>query len=374
MNRFLFFFFLLLAVQLQAKSTPLGALGTVTGTVIDKQLQEPVPYASITVRNSAGEMVTGTVTAEDGTFSLEDISEGSYVFQVQFMGYQTFSQEITISEEQSVFHMGNIFLEPNVAQLDDVTVVAEVSTIEQRIDRKVINVGRDLTTMGPTAAEVMNNIPSVTVDQDGNIALRGSQNVKVLVDGKPSNMDAATLLKTIPSTSIKKIELITNPSAKYDPEGMSGIINIILHKNTNLGFNGNFSGGVTLNENFKSTASLNLNYRPGKFNFYTNLGFNSGENSLEGFIRDVNTGATEYPDLIFGRYAYLFKAGADYYMDEHNTFSFYTTQNLFHGYGDGLFTMRYPMSTWRIFFTPTTGISTPSTRLLDRSLENGPTR
>ena len=343
MNRYLIFFFLFFAVQLQAKTAPPGVLGTVTGTVIDKQLQEPVPYASITVRNPAGEIVTGTVTAEDGSFSLEEISEGTFTFQVQFMGYQTYSEEITISKEQSVFHMGNIYLEPNVDQLDDVNVVAERSTIEQRIDRKVINVGRDLTTMGPTAAEIMNNIPSVSVDQDGNIALRGSQNVKVLVDGKPSNMDAATLLKTIPSTSIKKIELITNPSAKYDPEGMSGIINIILHKNTNMGFNGNFSGGITLNENFKSTASLNLNYRPGKFNFYTNLGFNSGENSLEGFIRDVNTGATEYPDLIFGRNAYLFKAGADYYMDERNTFSFYTSQNLYDAYGEGVFAMRYPL-------------------------------
>ena len=139
--------------------------------------------------------------------------------------------------------------------LGEVTVVAEVSTIQQKTDRKVITIGKDLTTTGATASEIMNRLPSVSVDsQSGNISLRGNENVRVLVDGKPTNVPAAQLLKQIPSTSIKSVELITNPSAKYNPEGMSGIINIILHKNTKLGFNGSIDFGLQkeINANFNS--------------------------------------------------------------------------------------------------------------------------
>lgn len=317
-------------------------LGSVTGTVMDQEFEEPIPYATISVKNQAGEIVTGTVSAMDGTFTLEKLSEGKYLFEILFMGYKTFSEEVVISDKKKEFHLGKIYLQANVAQLDDVEIVAERSTIEQRIDRKVVNVGRDLTTVGATASEIMNNIPSVSIDQDGNVALRGNQNVKVLVDGKPTNMDAATLLKQIPSTSIKQIELITNPSAKHDPEGMSGIINIILHKNANLGFNGNLTTGVTIGENFNSTGSLNMNYKKGKFNFYTNLSANSNNNDLEGYIRNINTGTTEYPDLEIGNTGYLFKAGVDYYLNDRNTLSFYTNQNLFYEDLDGNFKLVYP--------------------------------
>ncbi len=150
------------------------------------------------------------------------------------------------------------------------------STIEQKIDRKVITVGKDLTTAGASASDIMNNIPSVNVDQDGKLSLRGNENVRVLIDGRPTNIDPAQLLKQIPSTSIKKIELITNPSAKYNPEGMSGIINIILHKNANTGFNGSFSGGITFGETAKYNQSLDMNYKVGKVNFFGNGGRNFG--------------------------------------------------------------------------------------------------
>lgn len=146
-------------------------------------------------------------------------------------------------------------------------MVSERSSIEQKIDRKVINVGKDLVTTGATASEIMNNIPSVSVDsQTGDLSLRGNSNVRVMVDGKLSNVPVAQLLKQIPSTSIKSIELITNPSAKYNPEGMSGIINIILHKNANIGFNGNINIGLRHQEEAKFNSSLDLNYRNGKVN------------------------------------------------------------------------------------------------------------
>ena len=128
-----------------------------------------------------------------------------------------------------------------------------------------------MTTAGATAADIMNNIPSVNVDQQtGNISLRGNENVRVMADGKLSNVPIAQLLRQIPSTSIKSIELITNPSARYNPEGMSGIINIILHKNTNVGFNGNLNLGLTKEINARFNSSIDLNYRTGKLNFFGN--------------------------------------------------------------------------------------------------------
>ncbi|MFV7236909.1 TonB-dependent receptor plug domain-containing protein [Flavobacterium sp. ZB4R12] len=172
--------------------------------------------------------------------------------------------------------------------MEGVEVVNERSTIEQKIDRKVINVGKDLLSAGATAAEIMNNIPSVSVDPQTNaISLRGNSNVRILIDGKPTNIDASQLLQQIPSTSIKQIELITNPSAKYNPEGMSGIINIVLNKNSKIGFNGSINNGVTFGKTPKLNSSADMNYRTGKFNIYGNYGLNTGKQSNRGFINTL---------------------------------------------------------------------------------------
>jgi len=341
MKQLILIFLLLSAPVFGNPGGDISILGTVTGTVLDQDFQEPIPYATISVSNSAGEIVTGTVSSMEGTFSLEKLPEGTYTFKVQFMGYVTFTQEVEISSSRQTIELGNIYLKPAVAELDDVTVVAEVSTIEQRIDRKVINVGKDLTTAGASAADIMNNIPSVSVDQDGNLSLRGNPNVRILIDGKPSNMDAATILKTIPSTSIKQIELITNPSAKYNPEGMSGIINIILHKNSNLGFNGDFSGGLTFGERTSSNASLNLNYRQGKFNFYTNLGAVDRKNVLDAYILNLEDNSGEFLDFAMENQAYMGKVGVDFFMDDKNVFSIYTNQVLSFEELDGVSAIRY---------------------------------
>ncbi len=282
MKQFILIFILLLGNISGYAHTDPAELGTITGQIMDKELQEPIPYATITVTTSEGEMITGAVTSTDGTFSVEKLKDGIYIFKAQFMGYKTFSQEVKVSGGNRQIKIGAIFLEPEVAQLASVDVVAERSTIEQRIDRKVVNVGKDLTTTGATASEIMNNIPSLAVDQDGNISMRGNENVRILIDGKPTNIPAAQLLKQIPSTSIKSIELITNPSAKYNPEGMSGIINIILHKNSNMGFNGNLNTGVTVGENTRYTGSLDMNYRTGKLNFFGNFGTNGGKRGQTG--------------------------------------------------------------------------------------------
>ncbi|WP_103864570.1 TonB-dependent receptor domain-containing protein [Aquimarina sp. I32.4] len=309
--------------------------GTIQGTVIDKNLQQPIPYATVAIHNGTGKIISGGISTEDGNFIIPDVPKGHYTIKIQFIGYKTYSQPIEISKQNKDLNLGTISLEEEAEALDDVMIVAERTTIEQKIDRKVINIGKDLTTTGGTASEIMNNIPSVNVDQDGNIALRGNQNVRILIDGKPTNIDATQLLKQIPSTSIKKIELITNPSAKYNPEGMSGIINIILHKNSTIGFNGTINLGLNFDKNARFNSSVDLNYKTGRFNFYGNYGNNINKNRNGGFVN--RTDENYRTDFIFldNNKSHLFKVGLDYFINDHNTISVYTNQNLFDGLTTG---------------------------------------
>ena len=188
----------------------------------------------------------------------------------------------------------------------------------------------------------MNDLPTVSIDQQtGELSMRGNGNVRVMVDGKLSNIPVAQLLKQIPSSSIKQIELITNPSAKYNPEGMSGLINIILHKNVNVGFNGNASVGLTYRENAKFNAGLDMNYRNGKFNFYANLSNNVSKNENDGLITRSLNNSKEVIHFLDDSKSNLFKVGMDYYLNDKNTISFFTNQNLYEGKGDGSSTIFY---------------------------------
>ncbi|KAF2519720.1 TonB-dependent receptor [Flavobacterium salilacus subsp. salilacus] len=305
--------------------------GSLSGKVIDKTSSEPLPYVSIVVKEN-DKVVTGGITDDKGEFVIKNLPLNTYTVEIQFMGYKTNSLSANINNDNKAVSIGTIVLAEAATELNEVEIVNEISTIEQKIDRKVITVGRDLTTAGGTASEIMNNIPSVNVDQDGNISLRGNQNVRVLVDGRPTNMSPAQLLKQIPSTSIKKIELITNPSAKYNPEGMSGIINIILHKNANDGFNGSFNAGITFGETPKYNNSVDMNYRTGKVNFFTNLGSNTGKYFNDGYVAREDINSRQVFDITNDNDGFLGKIGMDYYINDNNTLSVYTNQN----YGEGL--------------------------------------
>ena len=325
-------FFLLCAILLSNVIFPnTDPPGKITGIVIDMELNQPIPYATVMINDMEGNLVTGITSNEDGSFTINNIKTGDYIFKIQFIGYKTFSKQVHIDKNKSTISLGTVKLEPDVNMLDETVVIAERTTIEQRVDRKVVNIGKDLMTTGASASELMTNIPSVNVDQDGNISMRGNSNVRILVDGKPTNMDPAQLLKQIPSTSIKSIELITNPSAKYNPEGMSGIINIVLHKNANQGFNGNLDTGLTVGENTRFNGNLNLNYRTGKFNFYGNVGTNFGPRFNQGDILLKDSGIRQQFRIDNQRENYLYKIGVDYYLNEKNTLSFYTNQTHFSG-------------------------------------------
>ncbi len=316
--------------------------GTITGTVIDKNLQQPIPYVTVVVKDLNEGIITGGVTDDNGHFTIEDIPEGKVKVSIQYIGYKTYNTQVEINRDSRNIDMGNILLEENTEALDEVVVTAERSTIQQKMDRKVITVGKDLTTSGPTASDIMNNLPSVSVDQQtGDIALRGNQNVRVMIDGKLSNVPVAQLLKQIPSTSIKQIELITNPSAKYNPEGMSGIINIILHKNLNVGFNGNASVSLAYEKQPKFNSNIDFNYRNGKLNFYGNWGHNTSVNENYGDIFRVEENSQQFFNFLDDSQSNLFKVGVDFYLNDKNTLSFFTNQNLYDGGTSGTTDIQY---------------------------------
>jgi outer membrane receptor protein involved in Fe transport len=327
---------LMLCFALHAQdSTP--KIGIVKGKVIDANTNEGIPYATIVVKSKAdNKVLTGAISDDNGNFKVEKIPAGNLAVDIQFIGYETITKEITITNENKVADLGTISLAESATTLSEVEVVAERTTIEQKVDRKVITVGKDLVTAGPTASDIMNNLPSVNVDQQtGDISLRGNQNVRVMVDGKLSTIPTAQLLRQLPSNSIKKIELITNPSAKYNPEGMSGIINIVLRKNVNIGFNGNANIGLTREREAKFNSSLDLNYRNGKFNIFTNYGNNIAKNRNGGNIFRPDENSEQVFDNLDNQKTHLIKFGIDIYLDEKNTLSLFTNQNITNSISDG---------------------------------------
>ena len=338
-KKLLFFTFLIISVNsfAQMVKAKLPRPGIVSGKVIDSSTKEALPYVYIIIKDMADKIITGGITDEKGMFEIKKIPSGKSSVEVQYIGFKIFSKEINITNKNKNINLGTISLNEDSATLDEVVIRAETSTVVQKVDRKVINVGKDLTASGTTASELLNNVQSVSVDsQTGTISLRGNENVRILVDGKPANITAAQLLKQIPSISIKSIELITNPSAKYSPEGMSGIINIILNKNANMGFNGSVDTGITAGHYVRYNTSTNMNYKTGKVNFFGNYGFNGGDNYNFGFVNRPN--ANRLQNFVFknDNQSHLIKVGADIYLDKKNSLSFYTTQNWFNGDGRGL--------------------------------------
>ncbi len=310
--------------------------GSITGRVIDATLKEPLPYVNVIVKDKDGKVITGGITDTNGNFSIDKIPEGSVNVEITYIGYKTITMPITIGKDNYDIKLGDISISEDAESLEEVTIVAETTTIQQKIDRKVITVGKDLTTTGPTASDIMNNLPSVSVDQQsGNISLRGNQNVQVMVDGKLTNIAPSQLLRQIPSNSIKQIELITNPSAKYNPDGLSGIINIILHKNVNIGFNGTIRTGLNYMINPRFNSSIDMNYRNGKLNFFGNYSNNVNRQRNYGNITRTDDNSLQLFEFGDRSISHLAKIGFDYYINDKNTLSLFTNLNAFDGENEG---------------------------------------
>lgn len=249
---------------------------TISGKVIEKGTNQPLEYATIVFENNITKQLSGGITDENGNFKFE-VTTGKYNVRAEFISFK--SIKLAQTEFNSDVNLGVIAMEPDVAQLNEIEVVAEKSTVEIKLDKRVYNVGKDMIVKGGTVSDVLDNVPSITVDAEGTVALRGNENVKILIDGKPSGLagiNIADALKLLPADAVEKVEVITNPSARYDAEGGGGIINIVLRKGKANGVN----GSVMVNAGDPETygTSINLNKKSNNYNLFSNIGYNYRNN------------------------------------------------------------------------------------------------
>ncbi len=256
---------------------------TITGKVIDDALGVPLEYATVSVKNvNDPNDVNGDVTNAEGVFSIT-VQEGTYNIAIEFISYET--KNFNNRTVNSDLDLGTIELGLGSENLDEVVVQAETTQVDVRLDKKIYNIGKDLTTAGGTVSDALNNVPSVSVDVEGGISLRGNENVKILINGKPSAMAGfgdTNVLSQLPANAIERVEVITSPSARYDAEGTAGILNIILRKKETLGFNGSFT--LTTGHPASGQVAANLNYRTEKYNLFTTTGYRYDESPGNAFF------------------------------------------------------------------------------------------
>ncbi|MDO7851743.1 TonB-dependent receptor domain-containing protein [Hymenobacter convexus] len=254
--------------------------GRVSGKLLDGANSEPLPFAGVVLlRATDSSFVAGAQTLESGTFSIEKVPLGNYVLKASVVGYRVGLRAVALTAGAPTLDMGPLRLRVAATKLAEVVVKGERAIVSDNLDKKVIDVTKDLTSTGGTAADVLQNVPSVTVDQNGAVSLRGSSNVKVFVDGKPTGVT----LDQLPASSIQNIEVITNPSSRYDAEGTAGIINIVLKKQRQDGWNGQAT--ATAGTGDKYNTSLNLNYHQGKVNVFGSYDFREDRRTGYGSVR-----------------------------------------------------------------------------------------
>ena len=294
-----------------------------------------ISSANIEAYNAKNQLITTATTLENGTATLNAIPLEKIKLIVSQNSFEDYVKDFTIKEITQ--DLGKITLKSiaNKAQLQDVTVRAESSVYRTELGKRVVDVGKDLISVGANAADILNNIPSLSVDgQSGELTLRGNENVRVFVDGKPSTIPTAQLLKQLPSNSISKIEIITNASAKYEPDGNSGIVNIVTVKSKRIGYNGGVDLGFTQGRRKRYNAAFNGNFNTGKVNFFGNYGANFGENEFLGEVINYSTEFFQNFKLVNDNQSQNFKAGMDWFINDKTALTFYTSQNF--GYSPSL--------------------------------------
>ena len=255
---------------------PEGKEFKVTGTVIDKETKQPLEYATIAFFSKhQNKIVTGGITDSKGNFSIPVIT-GVYDITIEYISFKT----ITIPNKNILKNenLGRFSLEINAESLDEIEIIAERTTVEIRLDKKIYNVGKDLTVSGGNVSDVLDNVPSVSVDAEGNVALRGNDNVRILINGKPSGLvglNSTEALRQLPAEAIEKVEVITSPSARYEAEGTAGILNIILRRSKLLGLNGSITANVA--DPDAAGISGNINYRTGNVNIFNTSSYRYDE-------------------------------------------------------------------------------------------------
>jgi outer membrane receptor protein involved in Fe transport len=275
----IFLLFALFSTVLMAKAqvpASTGLTGRISGTVIDSITKKPMDYATISIFRSKGKApLNGVLTDGKGNFKLDGIAAGNYKISISFIGYPAkIIDPVTTTASKLDKNLGTILLAPSTNQLKAVVVEGQTPVIENRIDKIVFNAEKDVTSAGGNATDVLRKVPLVAVDINGNVSLRGDQNVRVLINGKPSgalSSNLADVLRTIPADQIKNVEVITSPSAKYDAEGSGGIINIVTKSKNVSGVSGSVSGGIGTRQN---NGNANLNYKQNRLSIGANIGSN----------------------------------------------------------------------------------------------------
>ena len=323
--------FCIITVKISAQTT---GEGKISGRILDAQTNETIPFASALLldrRTKANVKIIQTDV--NGAFTITNIPNGVYTFKASYVGFQTMVRDsVSISNTVKAVNFGDIKMKLAKGNLlNEVTINAPKATMQLGIDKKVFSVDQSLVSEGGSATDLLQNVPSVQTDIEGNVSLRGSSGVRVLIDGKPSLIaggNVAQILQSIPASSIESVELITNPSAKYDAEGQSGIINIVLKKNKKLGFNGSLALTGGNRENYN--ASTNLSFQNSKVNLFGNYSYRNGYRIGNGFNNITYLSPTsgglaftnqnnDSRDLNLGHNV---KAGLDYYLAEKTTISF----------------------------------------------------
>lgn len=304
-----------------------------SGTIADSDSGEPLPYATVSAFNRNGDLADGGIADENGVFKLM-VSPNQYSLNFEYIGFESVTTEI--KPYTNNINVGTIKLNSSVESLEGVDVVGQSAEVEIRLDKRVYSVGKNNLIRGGTVSDVLENVPSVSVDIDGNIELRGNSNLRILVDGKPSGLiglGGIDALTRLPAESIEKVEVITSPSARYQAEGTTGIINIILAKRFLKGLNGVFNLSAGKNDTYSGSA--NLNYRKGKFNFFTNSGYsdrtNMGQAVQDNVYKTPLESVERYVEerlFIRRRQGFNINVGLDYQLTEKSslTMSYLTNE------------------------------------------------
>lgn len=338
---------------LHAQNTPATGQGDgkITGIVVDDSDKKPVEFATIALVDPAtNKPVDGTVCDEKGKFSLTKIADGKYAVMISFIGYETQRFDVELSGKDNHVELETVSLSTSAKVLNEVTVEGQKALVEEKVDRTIYNAENDATTRGGDATDVLKRVPLLSVDLDGNVTLRGSQNVRVLINNKPSTIMASSIadaLKQIPAEQIKSVEVITSPSAKYDAEGTGGIINIITKKNTLEGATLNINSSAGLRG---SNLGLNGNYRRKKFgislggwgrmNYNVRGAFENRQQTVNNGVESVNTQESKNRNNgAFGNY----NIGLDYDINKYNLLTGSVRFGLrnWNNYQDGLLTQRF---------------------------------
>ncbi len=316
-------FFVASANYAQLNSTTDQKGVKITGKVVDEKSGNSLDFATVTVINNDGTPFRGGQSDLNGKFTFESVPAGNYSLKVSFVGYKPLIQTLSVKTSQPLLDLGSVkVIKASGSTLNEVVVTGRKDVIQLGIDRKVFNADQSLVSQGGSASDLLATVPSVQVDLDGNVSLRGTSNVRVLIDGKPSTFgggNITSILQSLPASAIEKVELITNPSSKYDPEGQSGIINIVLKKNQKIGLNGNVALTAGRFNNYNANGSLN--YRDETWNLSGNYSYRysnrpgSGSTNTTFLNPSSNVAPYSYSSQISNNFDkdHTLKLGAEYY-------------------------------------------------------------